>query len=82
MDESKKEMIDIFLEKGVLIYANKLFSKPEYDYLNYIFYKTDFSNGLDLWNKYIHETQVLDESTRKNDYYVILRMLVLCILKN
>lgn len=81
LDNSKQKIIDILIEKGILIYANKLFSKPESDYLNYIFNKADFSNGLDLRNKYIHGTQALDESIHKNDYYIILRMLVLCILK-
>lgn len=81
LDKSKQKMIDILLEKGLLKYCNKLFSKPESDYLNYIFNKSDFSNGLDLRNKYIHGTQTLDELIHKDDYYIILRMLVLCILK-
>lgn len=79
--QSKRKMVDIFLEKEILKYENTLFSKPEYDYLNYIFNKSSFSNGLDLRNKYIHGTQSLNIEDQKNDYYIILRMLVLCILK-
>lgn len=81
LDRNKQKIVDILLEKKILKYENTLFSKPEYDYLNYIFNKSDFSNGLDLRNKYIHGTQSMNKKVQKNDYYIILRMLVLCILK-
>lgn len=81
LDKNKQQIVDIFLEKGILKYENSLFSKPEYDYLNFIFNKRDFSNGLDLRNKYIHGTQSTDATVQQNDYYIILRMFILCILK-
>lgn len=81
LDKNKQKTVDILLEKKILKYENTLFSKPEYDYFNYIFNKSDFTNGLDIRNKYIHGTQSMDENVQKNDYYIILRMLVLCILK-
>lgn len=81
LDRNKQKIVDILLEKKILKYENTLFSKPEYDYLNYIFNKSDFSNGLDLRNKYLHGTQSMNKKVQKNDYYIILRMLVLCILK-
>ena len=81
LEENKQKVIDILLEKGALKYENSLFSKPEQDYLNYMFNMSEFSNGLDLRNKYLHGTQSLDENVHFNDYFIILRMLILCILK-
>lgn len=81
LDKNKQKIVDILLEKRILKYENTLFSKPEYDYFNYIFNKSDFSNGLDIRNKYIHGTQSMNKNVQKKDYYIILRMLVLCILK-
>lgn len=81
LEKNKQKAIDALLEKGLLKYENTLFSKPEQDYLNYIFNMSEFSNGLDLRNKYLHGTQSLDENVHINDYYIFLRMLILCILK-
>ena len=81
LDENKQKAIDILLEKGILKYENTLFSKPEQDYLNYILNMSEFSNGLDLRNKYLHGTQGSDEKAHINDYFIFLRILILCILK-
>lgn len=61
-------------------YSNTLFSKPEADYLNYVLNRSEFSNGLDLRNKYIHDTNSLKEEVFYNDY-LLLRILVLIALK-
>lgn len=81
LDENKQKAIDILLEKGILKYEDTLFSKPEQDYLNYILNMSEFSNGLDLRNKYLHGTQGSDEKVHINDYFIFLRILILCILK-
>ncbi|MEG1169705.1 MAG: hypothetical protein RSD92_06255 [Erysipelotrichaceae bacterium] len=73
--------VDILIDKKVLCYEDTLFSRPESDYLNYIFNKSVFSNGHDLRNKYVHGTQTLNEANQEHDYYIVLRMLILCILK-
>ena len=44
--------IDEYVSAGDLQYENTLFSRPEQDYLNYMLNKSEFSNGLDLRNKY------------------------------
>lgn len=81
LDKSKQLQVDSLLQNRLLRYENTLFSKPEYEYLNYILNKADFSNGLDLRNKYIHGTQTLNVSEQEDDYFTILRVLELCILK-
>lgn len=67
--------------KGMLEYESSLLSRPEQDYFNYLLNKSDFSNGLDLRNKYVHGTQPTDERIHKNDYFTFLRILVLLVIK-
>ena len=58
-----------------------MFSKPEQDYYNYLFNKSEFDNGLDLRNRYIHGTQNVKEELNKDDYFIFLRMMPLIIIK-
>ena len=62
-------------------YENTLFSKPEQDYLNYVLNKSEFSNGLDLRNRYSHDTCSLDEKTQSQDYLELLKIMVFIIIK-
>lgn len=73
--------IESLVETGDLRYENTLFSKPEQDYLNYILNKSEFSNGLDLRNKYSHDTCSLDEKTQSRDYLELQKIMVLIIIK-
>ena len=58
-----------------------LLSKPEQDYFNYIFNNSEHGNALGLRNKYAHGNQPNDEEKIKKDYYTILRMLILIVMK-
>ena len=64
----------------MICYENTLFSKNEYDYLNY-YLNSKFSNGLELRNKYAHGTHSTDGSQHFNDYFKFLEILVLIIIK-
>lgn len=75
------ELLNSMEKAGDLEYSNTLFSKPEADYLNYVLNRSEFSNGLDLRNKYIHDTNSLKEEVFYNGYYLLLRILVLIALK-
>lgn len=55
-DGACREQLESFVETKEICYESTLFSKPEQDYLNYILNRSEFSNGLDLRNKYIHDT--------------------------
>jgi len=74
-------VISEMVEKGDLRYGNSLFSVPEQQYLNYVLNRKDFDNGLDLRNKYIHGTHPLDERKHEEDYYELLKIMVLIIIK-
>jgi hypothetical protein len=62
---------------------SSLFSKPEQSYFNYFLNKSEFTNGLDLRNSYVHGTQANPEETKKHEYayYSYLKLLVLALLK-
>jgi hypothetical protein len=66
---------------GDIRIENTLFSEPETDYLNYKLNKSEFSDGLDLRNKYVHSTYPQDEYVQKRDYIELLKLMVLIITK-
>lgn len=75
------EQVEEMVSVGDIRYENTLFSKPEQDYLNYVLNKSEFSNGLDLRNRYSHDTCSLDEKTQSQDYLELLKIMVLIIIK-
>ena len=58
-----------------------MLSRPESRYFDFYLNKTDFSDGLDLRNKYIHDTGSLDEKTQTHDYYTLLKLMIILIIK-
>ena len=67
-----------------LVYMeNTLFAKPEQDYFNFFLNKSEFTNGYDLRNKYVHGSQANPEETKKHKsaYQTYLRLVVLTLLK-
>ena len=78
---SLRKQVASLVEAGDLCYGSTLFSKPEQNYLNYILNKKEYSNGLDLRNKYAHDTCPLDEKTQQYDYWELQKIMVLIILK-
>lgn len=75
------EQVEGMVLVGDIRYENTLFSKPEQDYLNYVLNKSEFSNGLDLRNRYSHDTCSMDEKTQSQDYLELLKIMVLIIIK-
>lgn len=76
-----KGLISQLIQTGDLISESTLFSRPEQDYLNYILNKAQFSNGLDLRNKYAHDSCSLDEKIQLQDYNKLLKIMVFIIIK-
>ena len=76
-----KSQVEEMESAGDIRYENTLFSKPEQDYLNYVLNKSEFSNGLDLRNRYSHDTCSLDEKTQSQDYLELLKIMVFIIIK-
>ncbi len=69
--------------KNMIYFTSSLFSKPEQAYFNYYLNKSEFTNGLDLRNSYLHGTQANPENDQKHQYayFTYLKLLVLAVLK-
>lgn len=74
-------VIDSMAVDGFVRYGNTLFSEPEQKYFNYYLNKSEFTNGLDLRNRYVHGTNSDTDEEHRNYYYVVLKLLVLIVLK-
>lgn len=72
------------MAKEDLIYLeNSLFSKPEQSYFNYYLNKSEFTNGLDLRNSYLHGTQASSKDEKEHEiaYFTYLKLVILAFLK-
>jgi hypothetical protein len=76
-----RSVIDDMYKKEMIYFGDTLFSEPEQKYFNYYLNKSEFTNGLDLRNRYVHGTNVDSDNDHLNVYYIYLKLLVLAILK-
>lgn len=79
-----REIIDDLIEKKILCVKDSLLSQPEIDYFNYYLNKSEFNNGFDLRNKYIHGTQPSSEDAEgkhRYNYMVFLKLFILLVIK-
>ena len=79
--EEIKKVIEKLGEKGRICFESTLFSRNEQDYFDYYLNKTKFTNGYDIRNKYLHGTNSNDEKQYEADYYRILKLIVIIIIK-
>lgn len=77
-NEAKKMEAENFI-----LFETSLFSRPEQSYFNYFLNKSEFTNGLDLRNNYLHGTQANPEANDKHEsaYLTYLKLVVLALLK-
>lgn len=80
--ELRQEAQQMESEK-IICFDSSLFSKPEQAYFNYFLNKSEFTNGLDLRNSYLHGTQANPEEIQKHEYayFTYLKLLILTFLK-
>lgn len=76
-----REVIDNLASKNYVCFESTLLSKNEQDYLDYYLNKAKFTNGYDIRNRYLHGTNSNDENQYEVDYYAILKLLVIIIIK-
>jgi len=81
-EEIRKEAIKMS-EEGLINFDSSLLSKPEQDYFNYYLNKSEFTNGLDLRNSYIHGTQANPSETHLHEesYLLYLKLIILILFK-
>ncbi|WP_446778133.1 hypothetical protein [Macellibacteroides fermentans] len=70
-------------DDNIVFFERSLFSKPEQSYFNYFLNKSEFTNGLDLRNSYLHGTQASPNEAQKHEYayFTYLKLLFLTMLK-
>jgi L-fucose mutarotase/ribose pyranase (RbsD/FucU family) len=80
--ELRQEAQQMEVEK-IIYFGNSLFSIPEQAYFNYFLNKSEFTNGLDLRNSYLHGTQATPDEIQKHEYayFTYLKLLILTFLK-
>ncbi|MFK5915183.1 MAG: hypothetical protein QM484_12485 [Woeseiaceae bacterium] len=80
--EVQEEAI-IMAKEDLIYFDSSLLSKPEQDYFNFYLNKSEFTNGLDLRNSYLHGTQANPSKTshHENSYLLYLKLLTLTLLK-
>jgi hypothetical protein len=70
-------------KEGIVYFGSSLFAVPEQNYFNYYLNKSEFTNGLDLRNSYLHGTQAnpTEIHLHENSYLLYLKLLTLVIFK-
>lgn len=82
-DEKFKSEAQKMESENIIFFESSLFSKPEQSYFNYFLNKKEFTNGLDLRNRYLHGTQANPEEKNEHEYafFTYLKLLFLVMLK-
>ncbi len=80
--EFQTEVLEM-VNENIVFFESSLFSRPEQSYFNYFLNKSEFTNGLDLRNSYLHGTQANPDETQKHEYayFTYLKLLFLVMLK-
>jgi hypothetical protein len=79
--EAIRNVIDELIDEKLVLIENTLFTRQEKNYLNYNLNKKEFTNGFDLRNKYLHGTNTFSENEHKLDYYRLIKIIILTLLK-
>ena len=75
------DLLDELITNKKIIFESTLFSKPEQDYLNYILNDRQFDNGPSIRNKYLHGNNPQSIEEHESDYYKLLKIVALIIIK-
>lgn len=76
---SKNEVINVLKNEKFRI-ENTLLTKYESEYFDY-FLNNRYTNGKHIRNKYVHSTASKDEEICRQDYYTIIRLIIVLIIK-
>lgn len=83
LSDNLKQEVDKLLNEGALVAENTLLTRQESDYMDYYMNKSNFINGYDLRNKYVHGTS--SSYDNENEHYInylhALRLLITIMIK-
>ena len=82
-DKDLRTEIDSMVSSGWLIRKSSLLTDPEASYFNFQLNQSEFSDGYDLRNKYLHGSQANkdDENTHHNVYVIGLKLMMALVIK-
>lgn len=80
-DQESRETMDEMERSGMIEFDNNLLSKQEISYFNFNLNMKGFTNGLNIRNKYLHGSNSGSTARHEYEYYVLLEMIILAILK-
>lgn len=81
MQYMKSPILKELIAEGEIVTDNKLLTKPEYQYFDYLLNNSEFSDGKAIRNRYIHDSIITDEKTMTMDYYILLKVMIMIIIK-
>lgn len=76
-----QEILDEMEKEDMIYFDNNLLSKPEINFYNYYLNKKGYTNGLNIRNKYLHGSNSGSEEQHKIEYYILLKLVILVLLK-
>ena len=81
--EDIRTELDSMVSKGWLERKTSLLTRPEASYFNFQLNQSEFSDGYDLRNKYLHGSQADkdDENAHHNVYIIALKLMVALVIK-
>ena len=74
-------VLDSLISTGKIVCESRLFSRLEQEYLNFILNDRLFDNGPALRNKYSHGNNPINVEDHEKDYFQVLKIIVLIIIK-
>lgn len=77
----KSKQLKKMIDNHEVSVDDKLLTKPEYQYFDYLLNNSEFSDGKAIRNRYIHDSIILDEEEMKSDYYTLLKIMIILIIK-
>lgn len=75
------EKLEELEKSGDVTFENTLFSRSEVDYINFVLNKAEFSNGLDLRNRYSHGLYSENERQQFLDYMKLTKVMLIVIMR-
>lgn len=81
--EDMRDEIDTMVSSGWLTRKSSLLTDPEASYFNFILNQSEFSDGYDFRNKYLHGSQADkdNENTHHNVYIIALKLMMAIVIK-
>lgn len=78
--KEKNIIVELLNQKDV-VSEQKLFTRQEQDYLDYMLNVHSFVNGPELRNRYVHGNCSLNTKVHLNDYLELLKIMTLIVIK-